>query len=78
MNEEKLREYYAIYTDCWKLFKKFSKPDDSDKFWQALVDESDLILKKHGKSELCKKIIAATQDEIEIIYKRKKKMEEKV
>lgn len=68
MNEEWLRKYYDIYTCCWKLFRKYANPVDDDKFWDDLISDAEEIM----KNEFAKKIVLATIDEIERIYKETK------
>lgn len=70
MSEEELRRYYAIFTECWKLFRKYSNPDDSDKFWDNLIDESQELYEK-DKNEFRKNMIVETINEIERIWKLK-------
>lgn len=72
MTDEKLKEYFEIYTDCWKLFRKYSEPNDTDEFWQQLIDESKLLHVKHGKTEFSKKLLVETITEIERIFKERK------
>ena len=74
MSNEALREYFDTYTECWKLFKKYSDPVDSDDFWRALTADADVIYKKHGKSEFCKRLLLDTTDEIEKICKREERV----
>lgn len=69
MTDEELKKYYEVYTDCWKLFRKYSSPNDSDQFWQQLIDESNLLYEKHGKTEFVKRIVIETIGEIERINK---------
>lgn len=85
MSEEELRKYYEIYTDCWKFFRKYAelleKIDcntpvgegmiDGDSYWDALVNESAEIYKKHGNTMFAKDVLVATTKEIERIYKEK-------
>ena len=40
MSEEELKEYYQVFTDAWKLFKKYSNiSNDNDDYWKTLMDE---------------------------------------
>lgn len=40
MSNEELRRIYQMYTDCWKLYKKFSGIQQTeDTRWQQFVDE---------------------------------------
>lgn len=71
MSNDELRKYFDIYTECWKLFKKYSDPVNSDEFWRAFTDDANAIYKKNGKSEFCKRLLLDTADEIEKICKGK-------
>lgn len=71
MNEEELKKYFNVYTDCWKLFKKFSDPVAEDAFWEALIDEGDAVAEKYGKSEFAKKMIVVTMEELDRISRKK-------
>lgn len=71
MTEESLKKHFEVYTDCWKLFRKYSEPNGSDEFWEQLIDESNELYKKHGKTEFSKKLLLETVDEIERIFRRK-------
>lgn len=70
MNEGLLKKYYEIFTDCWKLFRKFSNPTKDDKFWQELKDEAQNLADKDKYSELRRGIIKETVLEIHRIWKR--------
>lgn len=66
MSEEELRKYYSIYTDCWKLFKKYCEPDGTDDFYQKLIAEAEELMKKmDSHMDFSKKIILDTLDEID-------------
>lgn len=87
MSEKELREYYVVYTDCWKFFRKYveliekvdskKSPDegmiDSDSYWEALVNESAEVYEKHGNTLFAKGLLVATTKEIERIYKEGRK-----
>lgn len=70
MNEGLLKKYYEIFTDCWKLFRKFSNPTKEDKFWQELKDEAQKLADKDKSSELRRGIIKETVLEIHRIWKK--------
>jgi hypothetical protein len=67
MKQEELKEYYNIYTDVWKLFKKFSSPDRTIVFWESYTAEVEMLDKKYNGSELFRKIVIATTAELERI-----------
>lgn len=72
MSDEILKEYFGIYTMCWKLFRKYSDPVDNEKFWDNLANDAENIFRSFGNKDFAKKIIIATVDEIESLYKTKK------
>ena len=67
MKQEELKEYYNIYTDAWKLFKKFSSPDRTIAFWENYTAEVGMLDRKYNGSELFRKIVIATTAELERI-----------
>lgn len=87
MSMEKLKEYFEIFTACWKFFRKYveliEKVDsrnpkdrmkiDGDSYWEALVNESTEIYEKYGNTEFVKGVLVATTKEIERIYKKETK-----
>ena len=73
MSLEKLKEYFEIFTACWKFFRKYVeliKKVDNDSYWEALVNESAEIYERYGNTEFVKGILVATIKEIERIYKK--------
>ena len=67
MKQEELKEYYSIYTDAWKLFKKFSSPNSTPEFWENYTAEVEMLDRKYNGSELLRKIVIATTAELERI-----------
>lgn len=43
MTENELRDYYNIYTNCWKMFKTHSVPVDQNVFWENLMSFANKI-----------------------------------
>ena len=73
MKEDKLREYFSLYTDCWKFFRKYAEligQMEEEQFWQQAVNESEELFRKYQKSEFAKKMLAATMGELDEIYKK--------
>ena len=68
MNEEQLKQYFAIYTDAWKLFKKYSNPIEDEEFWDSLQQEVQLVYEKY-KTPFSKEILVNTVNEIDRIYR---------
>lgn len=72
MNEDELRRIYGMFTDSWKFFKKYSDVQETDEYWEQVVEESTSISKKYGECKLIVSLLVATIDELERIYKGKK------
>ena len=75
MSIEKLKEYFDIFTACWKFFRKYVeliKKMDKDSYWEALVNESAKIYAKYGNTEFVKDLLVAATKEIERIYKEER------
>lgn len=73
MSLEKLKEYFDIFTACWKFFRKYVeliKKVDSDSYWEALVNENAEIYEMYGNTEFVKGLLVVTTKEIERIYKK--------
>lgn len=71
MKEEDLKEYFNIYTECWRMFRKYSAPVDDDEFWDGLVKEGNRIVDSYTAKEFAKKVVLSTIDEIERIHRKK-------
>lgn len=69
MNEELLKKYYEIYTDCWKFFRKWNSPK-SDEDWKQLLREAKELQKKDENSHLRKRLISETILEINRLCKK--------
>ena len=67
MKQEELKIYYDIYTDCWKLFKKYAYEEDKSNhdFWQNFAKESRNLRIKYKENKLACDIILGTYREIE-------------
>ena len=75
MSLDKLKEYFEIFTACWKFFRKYVeliKKVDNDSYWEALVDENVEIYERYGNTEFVKGLLVATTKEIERIYENEK------
>ena len=55
MDEETLKQYYAVYTDAWRFFKKYSNPEDTEEF-RVKVTKEALELEKKYSTEQCGKL----------------------
>ena len=77
MTEAKLKLFNKIFNELWKIFKKYSDPDDSDEFWQGLRDEMSALndyFRDQGDEDLkdtAEKLAVSTMLSIQNIYRRK-------
>ena len=57
MNADDLKQYYNLYTDCWKLFREYAEKLTADTlqdddYWRRLSVDADNLAKQHGASTL--------------------------
>ena len=69
--DEELKAVYNIFTDVWKLYKKYADVRTDDEYWEKVVNESDEIAKKYGNGRLCRDLILAVIAEFERKNNRK-------
>ncbi len=66
------KDCQRAFTYTWKLFKQYSEPDDSDKYWDGLIDGIKDLGKEFGESQFIKNLlIHVLLEEIERIYREK-------
>ena len=63
--DEELRKVYNIFSDAWKFCRKYADIRQEDERWSTLIDDSEIIAKKHSNSRLCRDLIIAAVDELE-------------
>ena len=68
MSETSLKEYYQIFTDAWKLFKRHSNITNDDAYWKTVMDEVKQLTKVH-KGEMAFNIMLEVVSELERISK---------
>lgn len=84
MSIEKLKEYFEIFTACWKFFRKYmelileansreQKTMDDESYWEAFVNESTEIYARYGNTEFVKGVLVAATKEIERIYQEERR-----
>ena len=77
MDEKKIKQFYTLFTELWKIFKKYSDPDDSDEFWRGLRDEMSALndyFRDQDDEDLkdtAEKLAVSTMLSIQNIYRRK-------
>lgn len=62
-------DYWNLYRSVWNFHKKFSEVKDIDEYWQAVIDESNEILKKYNKQKFANELLIAVISELERSYK---------
>ncbi len=65
VTDEELKKVYGMFTDAWKFYKKYADVQQSDEYWEAVVDESGQIAKKYDNAKLAIALILAAIDELE-------------
>ena len=63
--DEELKKVYGMFTDTWKLYKKFADVQKQDEYWETLLAESRTIAKKYLDDKFCLDLILATVSELE-------------
>lgn len=70
-----VRDYYKeMYSDVWLFHKKYiNGVCDADEYWQAVVDESNEIAKKHKENKFIIGLLLNEVEELDRIYKSRKR-----
>lgn len=74
VTDEELKTVWGMFTDAWKFYKKYADVQQSDEYWEAVVDESGQIAKKYGNAKLAIALILAAVEELERKSKEIQKM----
>ena len=72
MDEKTLKEYFALFTDAWKLFKHHSNPDGSSEFWDEFVKDSDKLDEKYNHRQLYRNLARAVAQELDRLDRQKR------
>lgn len=68
MKDGKLKLYYnRMFVDIWELFKEYSQPDGSSRFWNNYKVAVDRLDKKYEHSELFRNLVLAVTKELQRI-----------
>lgn len=65
VTDEELKKVYGMFTDAWKFYKKYADVQQSDEYWESVVDESGQIAKKYDNEKLAIALLLAAIDELE-------------
>lgn len=60
-----IKTVYNLFTDCWRLYKSFCKPDLTDKDIDDLITQTDNLQKKYDGSVLAHDLVLAVINEID-------------
>lgn len=74
VTDEELKKVYGMFTDAWKFYKKYADVQQSDEYWEAVVDESGQLAKKYDNAKLAIALLLAAIDELERKSKEIQKM----
>lgn len=66
-------DYWNIYKSVWNFHKKYADVQDSDSYWEDVVNESNRIAKQYGECKFASRLLLAVIEELERIYKEMKK-----
>ena len=56
---------FAIYADVWNFHKRYYDVSDSDDYWEAVIDDANILYKKYDNSKFAKSLVMAVADELE-------------
>lgn len=65
VTDEELKTVWGMFTDAWKFYKKYADVQQSDEYWEAVVNESGQIAKKYDNAKLAIALILAAIEELE-------------
>lgn len=70
-----VRDYYKeMYSDVWLFHKKYiNGVCDDDEYWEAVVNESNEIAKKHKENKFIIGLLLNEVEELDRIYKSRKR-----
>jgi hypothetical protein len=64
------KQYEECLTRAWKLFKQYSEPNDTEEYWNGLVDMIGTMSKEYGNcSFISNLLIHVTLEELERIWR---------
>ena len=64
MDDNKLKQYHNLFTDIWKLFRKYTSPDGTSKSWASYKADVAELDDKYHKSDLFRALVLAATREI--------------
>lgn len=74
VTDEELKTVWGMFADTWKFYKKYADVQQEGEYWEALIAEADVIVKKYQNNKLCRDLIIAAMLELERKSKEIQKM----
>lgn len=65
MSEADLKNVYGMFTDCWRLFKKFNDIQLTDEYWEAVTSDGDQLARQYGNGRFIRDLTLAVIMELE-------------
>ncbi len=65
-------EEQKFFTELWNLRKKYYIPEDSDEYWNSVVNDFTELKDKYRGVSISYRIILLIIDDLELRYKEKK------
>ncbi|MCI9101592.1 MAG: hypothetical protein HFH58_17595 [Lachnospiraceae bacterium] len=65
VTDKELKTVWGMFTDAWRFYKKYADVQQSDEYWEAVVNEYGQIAKKYSNAKLVTALIMAAIEELE-------------
>lgn len=69
---KEIPEVQQFFTELWNLYKKYYTPEDSDDYWNSMINEFTELRVKYEKVSISYKMILLIIDDLEMRYKENK------
>ena len=64
---------WMMFMDYWALCQKYWEPEDSDEWWEEVIREIDVFIKKYGATAFVRGLCMALVKELEMKHLSKRK-----
>ena len=69
--KEQMKTEFAYFGEAWNFFKRFYEVQDTEHYWDEVVQEAGQIIEKYNQP-LCKAVVLAILDELDRKYREEK------
>lgn len=69
--KEQMKTEFAYFSEIWTIFKKYYEVREDNTYWDSVVEEFIIIMKKYD-CPLCDAIVLAIIDELDRKYREEK------